>query len=82
MQQVDWRDRITATPGLMAGKPTIRGTRITVDHLLMLFANGWSQEKVLEGYPHLTQADVLAVFSYAAECVDGQRLVTFDSDVA
>jgi uncharacterized protein (DUF433 family) len=66
----------------MAGKPTIRGTRITVDHLLMLFAAGWSQEKVLEGYPHLTADDLSAVFSYAAECIDGQRLVTFNSEIA
>ena len=78
----DWRQRISASPEVMAGKPTIRGTRITVEFLLDLFAGGWTQERVLEAYPHLTPEDISAAFKYAADCIDDQRHFTFDVDVA
>ena len=66
---MDWRDYITADPAVLAGKPIVRGTRLAVDFLLGLFATGWTQEQVLEGYPSLTPEALRAVFDYARESV-------------
>lgn len=46
-------------PEILSGKPVVKGTRLSVDFLLELFANGWSEEQVLESYPNLTQDSLL-----------------------
>jgi uncharacterized protein (DUF433 family) len=51
----------------MVGKPTIKGTRITVELILGWLASGWSIEQVLENYPNLVRDDVLAALGFAAE---------------
>ena len=48
---MDWRDRIVADPGVLVGKPRIRGTRIAVELLIELLAENWSNEHILESYP-------------------------------
>lgn len=64
---MDWKQRIIVDPGVLVGKPVIRGTRISVQLLLDRVADGWTMEDILESYPHLTREDVLAAFSFAAE---------------
>lgn len=54
---------------ILLGKPTIKGTRISVELILDLFSQGWTEQMVLESYPRLTQADLKAVFSYLKDCV-------------
>jgi uncharacterized protein (DUF433 family) len=49
----DWRSRITIDPKVLAGKPVIRGTRMSVEFILDLLANGWTIEEILENYPQL-----------------------------
>lgn len=66
---MDWRKHIVTDPGVAAGKPVVRGTRLTVDFLLGLFAAGWTEEQVLQNYPGLTAAALRAVFAYAAEAL-------------
>ena len=60
-------ERITVDPGVMVGKPIIRGTRITVEHILRHLASGASVDDLLAGDPHLTREDVLAALAYAAD---------------
>ncbi|HZZ67286.1 MAG TPA: DUF433 domain-containing protein [Phenylobacterium sp.] len=60
-------DRIEIKPDVMGGKPVIKGTRITVEHVLRECAVGMTPEQVVEEYPHLTTADVLAALAYAAD---------------
>jgi uncharacterized protein (DUF433 family) len=64
---MDWRTHIHADPEVLRGKPIIRGTRLSVEFILRLFAAGWSEQMVLENYPTLTQESLQAVFAYAAE---------------
>lgn len=59
-------ERIESRPGVMLGKPVIRGTRITVEILLEKLAAGLSPADILEHYPHLTKEDVMAARAYAA----------------
>lgn len=58
-------ERITINPEVCKGKPTIRNMRFTVTQMLELLASGMSQEDILEDYPFLEKADILACLSYA-----------------
>jgi uncharacterized protein (DUF433 family) len=73
--KINWRDRITATPGVVGGKPAVKGTRLSVEFLLGLFAQGWTTEQVLDEYENLTADDLRAVFGYAAEMVEEEQFV-------
>jgi len=52
---------------VLGGKPVVRGTRLSVEFLLGLFAQGWTQDEVLENYPSLTPEALRAAFAYAAD---------------
>ena len=76
---LDWSCRIHADPGILLGKPVVRGTRLAVELLLGLYAAGWNDAMILESYPQLTADDLRAVFAYAAECVSEKRADTVQS---
>ncbi|HEX8228881.1 MAG TPA: DUF433 domain-containing protein [Chloroflexia bacterium] len=63
----DYQDIITIEPGKRSGKPTIRGMRITVYDVLSYLAAGMTHEEILEDFPYLTERDILACLSYAAD---------------
>jgi uncharacterized protein (DUF433 family) len=65
-----WQDHIHSDPQILNGKPVVRGTRLAVDFLLGLFAQGWSHEQVLESYPQLTADSLKAVFAYASDALN------------
>ena len=58
--------RITVDPGVMGGKPCIRGMRITVGTIVGLVASGRSTPEILQAYPYLEEPDVSEALSYAA----------------
>lgn len=64
---MSYRDIITIEPGKRGGKPCIRGMRITVYDVLSYLASGMTYEEVLNDFPYLTQEDILACLSYAAD---------------
>ena len=59
-------ERIVVDPELLAGKPVIRGTRLTVEFILELLAAGQSENELLTNYPGLTREDILACLAYAS----------------
>jgi uncharacterized protein (DUF433 family) len=61
--------RIKIDPEVMMGKPVIRGTRITVEHILRCLAAGDQTEDIVRNHPHVTEADVMAALAYAAEAL-------------
>jgi len=61
---MDWDERITIDPGLLAGKPVVKGTRLAVEFIIGLLAQGWSEADILTSYPGLTREDVLACLAY------------------
>jgi uncharacterized protein (DUF433 family) len=69
MTDLNWRDYIHVDPGILAGKPVVRGTRLSVDFLLSLLAAGWSVDDILANYPTLTHDGLRAVFAFAADLV-------------
>ena len=59
-------DKLRSDPGVLAGKPVIRGTRLAVEFILELLAAGQSESELLTNYPGLTREDILACLSYAS----------------
>ena len=60
-------ERITLEPGKRGGRPCIRGLRISVYDVLSMLSSGMSQQDVLDDFPELTQEDILAVLTFAAD---------------
>jgi uncharacterized protein (DUF433 family) len=65
---MDWRKHIVSNEKVLLGKPAIKGTRISVDHIISLLAQGWTEQKILENFPRLTKEDLQAVFAFLYEC--------------
>jgi uncharacterized protein (DUF433 family) len=61
-----WSERIVVAPDILAGKPVIRGTRLSVGFILDLLAAGQSEAQVLHNYPGITREDIMACLSYAS----------------
>lgn len=62
-----WTTQIATNPEILTGKPIIAGTRISAELILDCLAFGWSVDKVVEAYPHITPGNVLAALAYAAD---------------
>jgi uncharacterized protein (DUF433 family) len=67
-------ERITLNPKVMTGKPTIRHTRLSVEHILKAYASGITFEQLKDDFPFLEQADIQACLLYAAELVESERV--------
>ncbi len=63
---MDYRDRISSDYKVMLGKPVVKGTRITVEHILKKLAEGATKEDILQMFPNLQEEDVNAVLNYAS----------------
>ncbi len=64
---VDYSKIITIEPGKRSGKPTIRGTRMTVTDVLEYLAGGMTEEEILSDFPDLTSEDIKACLAFAAD---------------
>lgn len=80
MQNIDWTKFIESNPDVLVGKPVIKGTRLSVDHVMGLFSQGWSQEQVLENHPSLNRDSLRAVFTYASEALKTDSFVFLNRD--
>ena len=72
---MDWRDRIVVDAAVLAGKPIVKGTRISVELLLDRLSNGWTMEDILASYPHISREDVLAALAFVAELYKEESFV-------
>jgi uncharacterized protein (DUF433 family) len=79
---MDWRERIVTNPDILVGKPTIKGTRISVELILGWLGQGWSHEQLLENYPHITRDDILAALAFAAEMLREEQYTLIDKTAA
>ena len=71
---MNWQERIIVDPNILVGKPVIKGTRLAVEFIIDLFAQGWSIEEVLRNYPGITVADIQACFSYASASLKAEKV--------
>jgi uncharacterized protein (DUF433 family) len=66
--------RITLAPELLAGKPVIRGTRISVEFVIGLMADGWTEPDILVNYPGITHDDIIACLAYARDALSSEKV--------
>ena len=57
---MNWQERIVVNPEILVGKPVVKGTRLAVEFIIGLLAQGWSEAEVLRNYPGLTREDIQA----------------------
>jgi uncharacterized protein (DUF433 family) len=65
---------ITLDPNVLAGKPVIRGTRLSVEFVIGLMADGWTEADILANYPAIGHHDILACLAYARETLSSERV--------
>lgn len=70
---MNWQEYIHPNPDIPSGKPIIEGTRLSVDFLLELLSNGWSEKQLFDSYPSLNRDSLKAVFAFAAESTRDER---------
>lgn len=68
-------DRVEINPGVMLGKPVIRGTRIPVELLLRKLSEGASESELLEAYPRLVREDIQGAIRYAADTLAHEEVI-------
>ena len=71
---MNWQSRITIDPNISIGKPTIKGTRLAVESIVDLLAQGWSTEEILRNYPGMTIEDIQACLSYASASLQSEKV--------
>ncbi|HUA83191.1 MAG TPA: DUF433 domain-containing protein [Bryobacteraceae bacterium] len=74
-----WQERIAIDPKILAGKPVVRGTRISVELVIDLLAQGWTSEQIFSSYPNLTPGDIRACLAYAGEMLHSERVYPLKS---
>ena len=74
--------RIIIDPGVMVGKPVIKGTRLTVDYILNLLAHGATSAEITEEYPDLTKEDLQACFLFATKALEDASFVPLATEHA
>ena len=66
--------RITLDPAVLTGKPVIAGTRLSVDFIIGLLADGWGEADILRNYPGITPADIAACLAYARDMLRSEKV--------
>jgi len=70
---MDWRERIVVSNDVLVGKPVIKGTRLAVEFVIDLLAQGWTEQDILKNYPGVTHEDIAACLSYARDILKTEK---------
>jgi uncharacterized protein (DUF433 family) len=71
---LDWQERIVIDPDILVGKPAVKGTRLAVEFIIDLLAQGWTEGEILRNYPGLTHEDVQACLGYASATLQAEKV--------
>ncbi len=66
---MNWSLYIETNGNVLSGKPVIKGTRLSVEHIINLLVSGWSENQILENYPRLSKESLQAVFLYIQDII-------------
>ena len=66
--------RIILDSAVLAGKPVIRGTRLSVEFIIGLMADGWAEADILRNYPGLSHDDIAACLAYARDVLRSEKV--------
>lgn len=79
---MNWRDYIVTDPEVLAGKPALKGTRLSVELILDRLADGWTTIDLIQAYPRLTPEALQAVFAFAAEVLKDEDYIAIAKSAA
>lgn len=82
MQDQQLLDRVTLNPKVMAGKPVMKGTRLTVEYILNLLAHGATMNDILDEYAGLTQEDIQACLLFATRSLENTAFMPLTAETA
>ena len=71
---MNWQERIIVDPSVLVGKPIVRGTRIAIEFIVELLAEGWTHEQIISNYPQLAEDDIQAALHYASETMTREKV--------
>jgi uncharacterized protein (DUF433 family) len=74
---MDWQSRIVIDPEILVGKPVIKGTRLAVEFIIDLLAQGWTETDILRNYPGVTRQDIQACLAYASTILKAEKVYPF-----
>ena len=74
---MDWQNRIVIDPEILVGKPVIKGTRLAVEFIIDLLAQGWADADILRNYPGVTRQDIQACLAYASTVLRAEKVYPF-----
>ena len=66
--------RISLAPDVLVGKPVIRGTRLSVEFIIGLMADGWAEADILADYPGISHEDIIACLAYARDTLSAEKV--------
>jgi uncharacterized protein (DUF433 family) len=66
---MNWKEHIITDDNILSGKPVIKNTRLSVEHVINLMASGWTEDQLLENYPRLNKEKIMSVFQYIKDCM-------------
>jgi uncharacterized protein (DUF433 family) len=69
-----WSHRIVLNPEILCGKPIIKGSRLAVEFIIDLLAQGWSENDILRNYPGLTHEDITACLGYVSAMLHAEKV--------
>lgn len=72
--RMEWQERIIVDPAILAGKPVTKETRLAVEFILDLLAQGWSEPEILRNYPGVSHADIQACLQYASDLLHSEKV--------
>jgi len=70
----EWENRIEINPRILVGKLVVKGTRLSVEFIIDLLAQGWPESEILRNYPGLVQEDIQACLAYASAMLRSERV--------
>jgi uncharacterized protein (DUF433 family) len=71
---MNWEERIELNPAILVGKPVIRGTRLAVEFVVELLANGWTEEQIIQNFTGISHEDISACLHYPTERLKSERV--------
>lgn len=72
--RMQWQAHIAVDPAVLAGKPVVRGTRLSVEFIIGLLAEGWSEPEITQNYPGITREQIQACLAYAKDRLSDERV--------
>jgi uncharacterized protein (DUF433 family) len=71
---MDAQDHIVIDPAILTGKPIIRGTRLSVEFVVQLLAQGWTEADIQNNYPGISHEQIAACLQYAADVLGSEKV--------